>query len=69
MDYEILGRDLPIFGNPVHHSGNPNDYRGLNPNANMHNTRPELRFPQKDGSSLKQNPSGNVLFFLLRHTL
>ncbi|KAL4002081.1 replication factor-a protein 1 (rpa1) family protein [Acanthocheilonema viteae] len=53
MDYEILGRDLPVFGNPVHHSGNPNDYRGLNPNANMHNTRP----PQKGGSSVGQNAS------------
>ncbi|KAM3724830.1 putative replication factor Asubunit [Dirofilaria immitis] len=47
MDYEILGRDLPVFGNPVHHSGNPNDYRGLNPNANMVNARAELRSPQK----------------------
>ncbi|VDK82721.1 unnamed protein product [Onchocerca ochengi] len=47
MDYEILGRDLPVLGNPVHHSGNPNDYRGLNPNANMLNMGPELRSPQK----------------------
>ncbi|EFO18545.2 replication factor A 73 kDa subunit [Loa loa] len=54
MDYEILGRDLPIFGSPVHHSGNPNDYRGLNPNASMH-TRIELRSPQKGGLNLGQN--------------
>uniref|UniRef100_A0A0R3RIM8 Replication protein A subunit n=1 Tax=Elaeophora elaphi TaxID=1147741 RepID=A0A0R3RIM8_9BILA len=55
MDYEILGRDLPVFGNPVHHSGNPNDYRGLNPNASMHNMRSEHRSPQKGGSDLGQN--------------
>ncbi|EJW86244.1 hypothetical protein WUBG_02846 [Wuchereria bancrofti] len=55
MDYEILGRDLPVFGNPVHHSGNPSDYRGLNPNANMHNTRLELRSPQKGSSTSGQN--------------
>ncbi|CAG9540713.1 unnamed protein product [Cercopithifilaria johnstoni] len=55
MDYEILGRDLPVFGNPVHHSGNPSDYRGLNPNANVHNTRPQLQSPQKGGASVGQN--------------
>lgn len=63
MDYEILGRDLPVFGNPVHHSGNPNDYRGLNPNANMRNTRPGLRSPEKGSLSLGQNAPGNILFF------
>ncbi|VDK71135.1 unnamed protein product [Litomosoides sigmodontis] len=64
MDYEILGRDLPVFGNPVHHSGNPSDYRGLNPNANIHNTRPELRLPQKDGSNSRQNSSVSILVSL-----
>uniref|UniRef100_A0A915Q761 Replication protein A subunit n=1 Tax=Setaria digitata TaxID=48799 RepID=A0A915Q761_9BILA len=57
MDYEILGRDLPVFGNPIHHSGNPNDYRGLNPNANLHSTRLELRLPQKSGAISEQNPA------------
>lgn len=65
MDYEILGRDLPVFGNPVQHSGNPNDYRGLNPNASVHNTRPGLQSPQKGGSNLGQSVPRNALFFAL----
>uniref|UniRef100_A0A158Q667 Replication protein A 70 kDa DNA-binding subunit n=1 Tax=Dracunculus medinensis TaxID=318479 RepID=A0A158Q667_DRAME len=27
-----LGRGLPIFNNPTEHSGDPNDYKGFNPN-------------------------------------
>lgn len=53
MDYEILGRDLPILGNPVHHSGNPNDYRGLNSSVNPLKTNYSY---QKGAQSVGQNP-------------
>ncbi|VDO45318.1 unnamed protein product, partial [Onchocerca flexuosa] len=69
MDYEILGRDLPILGNPVHHSGNPNDYRGLNPNANILNMRTELRSPQKDGSARHGGSSSHRLANLVGQNL
>ncbi|VDK37177.1 unnamed protein product, partial [Gongylonema pulchrum] len=59
MDYEILGRNLPVFGNPVHHSGNPADYRGLNVNAGLQKNKPEHRTPEKPTSVLAQaTPSG-----------
>ncbi|VDK45473.1 unnamed protein product [Anisakis simplex] len=29
-DYEVLGSDLPVLGQPVAHSGNESDFKGLN---------------------------------------
>ncbi|VDN04151.1 unnamed protein product [Thelazia callipaeda] len=54
MDYEILGQDLPVFGNPVHHSGNAKDYQGLS-SINLHTNHSPRQSPQKGVKTSGQN--------------
>uniref|UniRef100_A0A915C2S8 Replication protein A subunit n=3 Tax=Parascaris univalens TaxID=6257 RepID=A0A915C2S8_PARUN len=56
IDYELLARNLPVLGQPIPHSCNERDYRGLNANAIVQSVNQEQ--PQGHGrpQHIDRNP-------------
>uniref|UniRef100_A0A183V0M0 Replication protein A subunit n=1 Tax=Toxocara canis TaxID=6265 RepID=A0A183V0M0_TOXCA len=58
IDYEVLARDLPVLGQPVPHSCNERDYRGLNPSASIQNGISDQQLHQngQPQQTVRRNP-------------